>query len=85
MLKENQTSLTISPPGLLSPSPASSELEEELKSGLSWWLSGKESVCDAGDPSSTPGLGRLPGEGNGEALQYSCPENPLDRWPRVGH
>ena len=31
------------------------------------------------DASSVPGLGRSPGEGNGNALQYSCLENPSDR------
>ena len=31
----------------------------------------KESVCNAGDPSSIPGLGRSPGEGTGHPLQYS--------------
>ena len=31
----------------------------------------KESVCSAGDPGSVPGLGRSPGEGNGDPLQYS--------------
>ena len=36
---------------------------------------GKESVCSAGDPGSTPGLGRSPGEGIGYTLQYSCLEN----------
>ena len=35
------------------------------------WLSGKESACDAGDPSSISGLGRSPGEGIGYPLQYS--------------
>ena len=35
-------------------------------------------VCDAGDPSSIPGLRRSPGEGNGNPLQYSCLENPMD-------
>ena len=40
---------------------------------------GKESACNAGDPGSIPGLGRSPGEGNGNALQYSCLENPTDR------
>ena len=40
---------------------------------------GKESVCNAGDPSSIPGLGRSPGEGNGNPFQYSCLENPMDR------
>ena len=33
---------------------------------------GKESACNAGDLGSIPGLGRSPGEGNGNALQYSC-------------
>ena len=32
---------------------------------------GKESTCNAGDPGSTPGSGRSPGEGNGNPLQYS--------------
>ena len=40
---------------------------------------GKESACNAGDPGSTPGLGRSPGERNGNPLQYSCLENPMDR------
>ena len=39
----------------------------------------KESAPNTGDPSSIPGLGRSPGEGNGNPLQYSCLENPLDR------
>ena len=40
---------------------------------------GKEFACNAGDLSSIPGLGRSPGEGNGNPLQYSCLENPKDR------
>ena len=40
---------------------------------------GKESACNAGDPGSIPGLGRSPGEGNSNPLQYSCLENPRDR------
>ena len=40
---------------------------------------GKESVCKAGDLGLIPGLGRSPGEGNGNLLQYSCLENPMDR------
>jgi len=40
--------------------------------GLPWWLSGKESACNARDAGSFPGLGRSPGEGNGNPLQYSC-------------
>ena len=55
---------------------------------------GKESACNAEDPGSIPGSGRSPGEGNGNPLQYSCLENPMDRgaWQatvhgvaRVGH
>ena len=40
---------------------------------------GKESACNAGDLDSIPGLGRSPGEGNSNPLQYSCLENPIDR------
>ena len=39
---------------------------------------GKESAYNAGDLGSIPGLGRSPGEGNGNSLQYSCLENPMD-------
>jgi len=46
---------------------------------LPWWLSGKESACNAGDLDLIPGLERSPGEGNGNPLQYSCLENPMDR------
>ena len=38
---------------------------------------GKASACNARDLDSTPGLGRSPGEGNGNPLQYSCLENNL--------
>ena len=38
----------------------------------------KESACNAGDPDSISGSGRSPGEGNGNPLQYSCLENPMD-------
>ena len=39
---------------------------------------GKASVYNAGDLGSIPGSGRSPGEGNGNPLQYSCLENPMD-------
>ena len=39
----------------------------------------KASIYNAGDPGSSPGLGRSPGEGNGNPLQYYCLENPMDR------
>ena len=42
-------------------------------------LSGKESTCQAGDVDLIPGSGRFPGNGNGNPLQYSCLENPMDR------
>ena len=38
----------------------------------------KASASNAGDQDSIPGLGRSPGEGNGNPLQYSCLENPMD-------
>ena len=40
---------------------------------------GKESTCNAGDSGLIPGLGRSPGETHGNALQYSCLGNPMDR------
>ena len=58
------------------------------------WLSVKESARNAGDMVSTPGSGISLGRGNGNPLQYSCLENPMDRrawWAtvhgvtRVGH
>ena len=42
-------------------------------------LDGKASAYNAGDLGSIPGLERSPGEGNGNPLQYSCLENPMDR------
>ena len=55
---------------------------------------GKASACNVGDPGSIPGLGRSPGEGNGNPLRYSCLENRMGggAWglqstgsQRVGH
>ena len=55
--------------------------------GLPRWLSSKESACNAGDLGSILGLGRSPGGGHGNPLQYSCLENPMDRgtWQAVVH
>ena len=55
--------------------------------GLPWWLSGKESTCNAGDSGSIPRLERSLGEGNGNSLQYSCLGNPMDRgaWRATVH
>ena len=43
------------------------------------WLKGKESACQAGDRGLIPELGRCPGEGNGNLLQYSCLDNLMNR------
>ena len=55
-------------------------LEQEL-----WGFPGgsevKASVCNAGDLGLIPGSERSPGEGNGNPLQYSCLENPMDGEP----
>ena len=45
-------------------------------------LDGKESAGNAGDPDLIPGSGRSPGEENGNPLQYSCLENPMNRGAR---
>ena len=47
----------------------------------------KESVCDVGDLGLIPGLGRFPGGGRGNPLQYFCLENPMDRgaWRATVH
>ena len=47
----------------------------------------KESACNAKDPGLNPGLGRSPGEGNGDPLQYSCLENSMDggAWQATVH
>ena len=63
---------------------------------IQWWpldvvfpggTDGKESACSAGDLGSIPVLGRSPGEGKGNPLLYSCPENPMDRgaWRATVH
>ena len=47
----------------------------------------KESACSAGDLGLIPGLGRSPGEGNGNPLQYCCLGNPMDKgaWWATDH
>ena len=60
--------------------------KHKMESSLPWEISitadgsdSKASVYDVGDQGSIPGLGRSLGEGNGNPLQYSCLENPMDR------
>ena len=57
---------------------------------LPYWLSSKESACNEGNTCSMPGSRKSNGGGNGNPMQYSCLENPLDRgawWATVhwGH
>ena len=47
--------------------------------GLPWWFISKESACQCRRQGSIPVWGRSPGEGNGNPLQYSCLENPMNR------
>ena len=51
------------------------------------WHSGNSHLSDTRDTSSVPGLGRCPGEGNDNLLQYSCLENPMNRgaWQATVH
>ena len=54
--------------------------------GLPGDSDGKKSACNEMDQDPIPGSERSPGEGNSCPLQYSCPENPMDRgawWARV--
>ena len=50
-----------------------------VKTGFPGGSVGKDSACSAGGLDSTRGLGRSPGEENGNPLQYSCLGNPMDR------
>ena len=52
------------------------------KQGFPGGFDGKESVCNAGDPGSIPGLRRSPGEGKGYPLQYSGLKNSMDHMYR---
>ena len=57
------------------------------KKGFPGGSDGKESACNVGDPGSIPGLGRSPGEGNGNPLQYTCLENSMNEraWRAIVH
>ena len=61
----------------------STKMEEDFPGGSD----SKASVYNSGDPGLIPGLGRSPGEENGNPLQYSCLENPMDRkaWGAIVH
>ena len=55
--------------------------------GIPGGSDGKESACSVGDPGPIPGLGRSPGEGNGNPLQFYFLENPMDggAWQATVH
>ena len=56
-----------------------------MQGWLPRWLSGKESACSAGDLGSVSGLGRSPGEGHGNPLQYACLKNPHGQKSLAGY
>ena len=62
-------------------------LPTPMSLGFPCGSAGKESACNAGDLGSTSGSGRSPGGGNGNPLQHSCLENPMDRgaWRAAVH
>ena len=60
------------------PSPQSIPLRESKGGDFPGGSEGKAYACNVGNPGSIPGSGRSPGEGNGNPLQYSCLENPMD-------
>ena len=63
------------------------ELNWDSGLGFPGGSDGKESACNAGNLGLIPGLGRSPGGGHGNPLQYSCLENPMDRgaWRFIVH
>ena len=61
---------------LLSPEHLLKHVDSIINSGFA--NLGKASAYNEGDPGSILGSGRSPGEGNGNPLQYSCLENPMD-------
>ena len=82
-------------PGYLHPNPVLLPHHGTEAGRLTWFctvlvqdgaaLVGKESACNAGDLGSIPGLGRSPGGGHGDPLQYSCLENPHGQRSLVGY
>ena len=55
------------------------KVELHIHKGFPGGSDGKDSACNAGELGSIPGLGRSPGEGNGNPVQCSCLENSMDR------
>ena len=86
-------SLTCTPPKpepfhpQISTSTGSKMVDSPILNGFLGGSGGKETACNAGDPGTIPESGRSPGERNGNLLQYSCLENPMDRgaWQAMIH
>ena len=85
------TAVTVTTPGLLGSRGVRKQRKcNQMGFSLTSFPGGsdsKESTCSAGDWGSLPGSGRSPGEENGYPLQYSCPDNPMDRgtWRATVH
>ena len=76
--------ITLNVNGINAPTKRNRLAEWIQKQELNVWFihggsDGKESACNAGDLGLIPGLGRSPGEGNGNPFQYSCLKNSMDR------
>ena len=78
-------SVLVSPEGIRKGTKNTCLLEATTR--LPWWLRCKPSACDAGDLGLILGLGRSPGEGNGNPCQHFCLENSIDRgaWQATVH
>ena len=74
-------------PRLTTKPQCSHDLQEIIQSASHSGSDRKASACSAGDPGSIPGSGRSPGEGNGNPLQYSWLENPVNggAWWAIVH
>ena len=74
-----QANLSSQMPGVLEPRERrKARMLGFITRGFPGGSDGKASACSVGDPGSIPGLGRSPGEGNGNPLQYSCLEDSMD-------
>ena len=67
--------------------PILNESVSQDSRGLPRWLSSKKFTCNTGDMVLIPESGRSPRKGNGNPLQYFCPENSMDRgaWQATAH
>ena len=91
--KSNRLLLPFCLPNSIQNAPCEADQPRVSQGGEFWETSypggsdGKESAWNAGEPGLIPGWGRSPGEGNGNPLQCSCLENPMDRgaWWTTAH